>query len=296
MIINEKNIFEYGMLINLQLGTFQGRVKLSPEQIEEKNLPSSIVRGIHDIFDKNYKKILQEIFTFDNKVRWDVRHRSIPFPINGVYFVASQNIENVVAVIEERQREREELVNNAVAEYDKAIKEFAENYPEYYEHAKSKYLSKKQFAERFYFKYQFIKVSTPTKDSFISPEMYKAEMKKFKETIGDMKQEVLGIIGSTLLEMTARLKSQCADGKPNQRTFNNLNEFLARIDNVYSDFIDRDDLKKTIKKIKAQVLGVDAGSLRDSEDFKKKFGKEIGALAKEINALPDIPLKRAIDF
>ena len=44
------------------------------------------------------------------------------------------------------------------------------------------------------------------------------------------------------------------------------------------------------------VLGIDAESLRNSESAKQKFGKEIAAIAKEIKALPDIPLKRAIDF
>ena len=121
-------------------------------------------------------------------------------------------------------------------------------------------------------------------------------MGKFKEAIDEMKGEVLSIIYSSLLEMTERLKTQCTDGKPNQRTLNNLNVFLNKIDDVYSDFIDRKDMQDTIRKIRAQVLGIDAESLRNSESAKQKFGEEIAALAKEIKALPDIPLKRAIDF
>jgi len=294
-MINENNIFDQGMLIHLKMGGYEGRMKLSADQL--KDLPQEIVRGVHDLFDKSFKDLLREISSFDNETRWEVKRQSVPFPIDGVYFITSNYIEKIIELLEQRKIGRRELIAKAVDNYDAAIKIFSEKYPEYFERAKHRYLTKNRFQERFYFQYQFIKITAPDKNGkFITPEMYKSEMKKFKATIDEMKQEVLGTIYQSLLEMTGRLKKQCTDGKPNQRTFNSLNAFLAQIDDVYSDFIDRNDMKETIKKIKAQVLGIDADDLRSSEDLKTKFGKEIAALGAEIKALPDIPLKRAIDF
>ena len=296
-MISEKNIYEQGMLIHLQMGGYDGRMKLSDDQL--KDLPTEIVRGVHDIFDKSFKDLLKEIAGFDNETRWLVKKRSVPFPIDGVYFINSKHIEIIISEVDERKKKRQEMIEKAAEEYDAAIVTFAEKYPDFYRHAaaKRKYISKEQFLNRFYFQYQFIKIAAPDKDSkFITPEMYKLEMKKFKETINEMKQDVLGTIYQSLLEMTGRLKKQCTDGKPNQRTFNTVNAFLVQVDEIYSDFIDRDDMKNALKKIKAQLLGIDADDLRSSDVLKNKFAKDIAAIASEIKALPDIPLKRAVDF
>jgi hypothetical protein len=296
-MIDERNIYEKGMLISLSIGAYPGRMKLSKEQL--KDLPTEIVRGVHDIFDNSYKELLQAIEKYDRETRWEVKRRSVPFPIDGVWFVSSSTIGEIIKLLDERREERKKLIDKAADEYENAIAIFADKYPDFHRHAlqKRRYISKERFLSRFYFTYQFIKIAAPDKDNkFISPEMYRTEMKKFKDTIEEMKREVLGVIYSALLESATRLKKQCKDGKPNQRTLDTLNTFLSRVDEVYSDFIDRNDVKDAISKIKKQVLGVDAESLRSDESFKKKFGKAITTIVNEIQALPDMPLTRAIDF
>jgi hypothetical protein len=120
-------------------------------------------------------------------------------------------------------------------------------------------------------------------------------MAKFKESVEEMKKEVLSIVASTLLETTEKLKKQC-DGKLNQKTFNSLNKFFDQIDNTYADFIENKDLKAVIDNLKKNVLGVDAESLRKSSDFKKEFREMISGVAESLKAIPDVPLKRALDF
>lgn len=292
--ITAQNIFEKGMLIAVHSGYYEGRKKLSKEQL--KDLPQEIVRGVHDLFDTEFKKLVKEIGHFNGETRGMIKRQAIPFPIDGIYFLSSARIDEIVEMIEERDKERSLLIGEAVKVYDEAIETFASKYPDFYNNAKGKYLTKADFAERFYFSYQFIKISPPDKDSLISPEQYKKEMAKFKSTIDDMKKEVVSTIYQSLLEMTARLKKQMINDKPNQRTFNNLNKFLEQVDAVYADFVDRDDLKKMIEKVKADILGITADTLRDSEDAKAKFQAAIAATTKELKALPDIPLKRAIDL
>lgn len=293
-MITEKNIFEKGMLISLRMGSFAGRKKLSDDQL--KDLPKEIVRGVHDLFEQSFKDKLNAIILFDGQTRNEVKMRSVPFPIDGVYFLSFDQIDSVIEYLEGRKNSRNELVNDVLDDYEGAIKKFADSYPDYYRRAVGRYPSKDRLSQRFYFEYQFVKISAPDKNPLISPEQYKKEMMKFAATVSEMKQEVVSTIYQTLTELTERLKKQSKEGKMNQRTFNSLSRFMEQINMVYSEFIDRDDLKKVINKIKSETLGVTAEELRDNETERKRFHKAITSLTKEIQALPDVELKRAIDF
>jgi hypothetical protein len=261
-----------------------------------KDLPTEIVRGVHDLFDKEFKELLAKIRTIDMATREGIRDRAIPFPVNSIYFVKSDRISEVIDYLEAKHAERKQCVVDAVAAYDEAIIKFAEGYPDFYKAAQGHYISKDEFENRFYFRYQFLKIAAPDQEGLFSPEVYKKELTKFRESIQEMKKEVLATITQTLLESAETLRDQCTDGKPNQRTLNSLNRFLAQVDDLYADFIDRDDLKQAIAGIRASVLGVDAESLREIPAFKQEFKDAISAAAKSVQALPDIPLKRAIEF
>lgn len=293
-MITEKNLSDRGMLISLNVGGFEGRKKLTEEQLS--GLPTEIVRGVFDIFDKDFKKSLGDIDDISVKARDAIKRISIPFSIDGIYFLPSGKIDEAIEYLEDIKKTRSIAVENALEEYDEAIETFKIKYPAYYDIAKHSYPSKDRLRNRFYFRYQFIKISAPDKNSLITAAQYKAEMKKFKETIEEMKRDVLSTIYQTLLESTSRLKKQCTEGKPNQRTLNSLNTFLTQVDEVYSDFIDHDAMKEAINKLKANVLGITADSLRDSSALKEKFAAEISTIDRNLQALPDIPLKRSIDF
>lgn len=295
MPVNERNIYEKGKLITLHAGVFKGVKKMNEDQM--RGLPTEIVRGFYDIFDADFKKLIKDIESFDCIARNTLKKMSAPFPVDGFYFVMSANLEKVMDFLEERKTARRELIQVAVDNYEDAINSFAEKYPEYYQLARHRYISKNAFKDRFYFEYQLLKLAPPDEnDPLITPEMYRKEQSKFKQNIEDMKTEVLTLIKSNLLEATARLTKQCTDGRPNQGTLDNLNRFLSRIDETFSDFIDRKDVKEMIKKVRATALGVDADALRDNDDFKTEFGTQMKKLAENIKVLPDIPLRRAIDF
>ena len=293
--ITSENIFEKGLLINLKMGSYQGRKKLSQEQL--KDLPKEIVRGVHDLFEEEFKKLLKEVESHDAETRGKVKDMSVPFPIDGVYFLLSKAVMRATEFLKKRKIERNELIAIAANNYEDAIKKFAEKYPEYYKEARGKYPTKNGFMDKYHFNYQLFTIAKPNENlEFVSSDAYKDEIVKFKNDIETMKKEVIGIIYSELLYKVNQLSKQCADGKPSQRTLNNLDKFFIKIDEVYSDFIDRKDIKETISLIKAQVTGVDAKSLRDSEDFKKEFRGDMAKALESIKNLPDIELTRSLDF
>lgn len=293
--ITSENIFEKGMLINLSMGGFDGRVKLSKEQL--KDFPTEIVRGVHDIFESEFKKLIKEIGKHDGITRWGIKDKCILFPIDGIYFILSKQIEKAIEFLKRRENERIELIQNAIDNYDNAILKFAEQYPEYYIHAKGKYPSKERLRERFYFKYQLFAITTPEKTlGEVSSDLYTEELNKFRKDVSTMKQEVVNIIYTELCNRIKMLQKQCSDGKPSQKTFNKMTRVLAQIDEIYSDFIDRQDIKDIVAKVKRLVNGVTADNIRDSESFKKEFKSSMAKTFEEIKNLPDTELTRSLDF
>jgi len=293
--INEKNIFDMGMLVTLKAGGYDGRRKLDPEQL--KDLPREIVRGSHDMFDKEFKNLLDLAYAPVNQCRNFIKDLSIPFPVGNVYFVKTSKIQEVIDFIEKKKIERQEVVDRIAEEYKEAIQIFAEKYPAYYQAAKDKYLSIGELKARFHMNYQFFQMSSPDKKGkLISEEQYKQEQEKFKNAINEMKEGVMATIYQTLLDTTTKLQKQCQGSKINQATIKSMNGFLQKINEVYSDFLDRDDLKTIIGKIKKQMIGIDAEEIRSSEQLKKDFGQEMAKLAEEIRVLPDVPVRRAIDL
>ncbi len=293
--ITSENIFEKGMLISLTMGGFDGRMKLSEEQL--KDFPTEIVRGVHDIFEKEFKNLLKEINSHDLYTRTKIGEMSIPFPIHGIYFMLSKQIEKTLEFLKIQESERNALIQNATDNYDNGIVKFAEQYPEYYRHAKGKYPTKTQFKERFYLRYQIFTITQPEKAlSLISPDIYLNELNKFKTDVSTMKQDVVNIIYTELIDRIKTLQKQCTDGKPSQKTFNKMNKILAQIDEVYSDFVDRQDIKDMIAKIKTLVTGVTADDIRSSEEFKKEFKNSMAKAFEEIKNLPDAELTRSLDF
>ena len=293
--ITSENIFEKGMLVSLTMGGFEGRIKLSEEQL--KDFPTEIVRGVHDIFENEFKTLIKEIFSHDGKTREGLQGMSIPFPINGIYFILSRYIEKAINFLKEKETERITLIQTATDNYEQAIEKFAEKYPTYYRHAKGKYPSRYEFQQKFYFRYQLFTITKPEKAlSTISPDIYTEELDKFRKDVFSMKQEVVNIIYTELLDRVKMLQKQCSDGKPSQKTFNKLNKILNQIDEVYSDFVDRQDIKDIITKIKGQVTGVTADDIRSSEDFKKEFKSAMAKTFQEIKNLPDTELTRSLDF
>jgi len=295
--IDDKNLFSKGLLVNLKMGDWAGRAKLSDDQL--KDLPKEIVRGVYDLLAGEDKEALKDLVSFDNKTRNWVKGRTIPFPIDGVYFILGTNIEEVIQYLDERKVEREEIVNGLADRLEGGIKYFADKYPAYYKAAmaKGKYPTRQEFKKKFVFEFKFFQINLPDKNlSFISPELYKQEMNKFKNEIDVMKQEVINIIYTELLDKTNNLYKQCADGKPSQKTLNYLQRFFETVDTVYSDFIDRKDVWEMINKVRKSIEGVEAVDLRTEESLKMSFASDMKKVVKSIKILPDVQLKRAIDI
>lgn len=299
MSINYENIFEKGILVSLSMSCWAGRTKLTDEQL--KDLPKEIVRGVSDLLIGDEKQMLQDIMTFDRGTMGLMKTVSLPFPIHGAYFVPAYNLQKAIDMLNQRKEEREKLIEIVSESFEQGMENFKEKYLEYYQVAvkNGKYPNKAEVKNKFGFEYYIFQINLPNaeKTSFVTSELIRQEMNKFKSQIGEMKEEVVNIICNELLNKAETLKKQSlGDGKPNQKTFNSLNEFFDTITTLYSDFVERKDVLKAVDKFKKAIGTTTAEDLRFDESFKAKFGEKIEGIIKTIQVLPDVKRKRAIEF
>ena len=307
--ITAKNFYERGILFNLNMGTYQGRKKLSKGVLNGRGLPAEIVRGVHDIFENEFTKLLKNIMSYDCETRAAVagkgdyekgkRFTAVDFPVRGVYYVLGEDVEKVINYINRRKAEREELIKEPADQYNEAIGKFKEQYPKFYKAAEGSYPTREEFVKRFYFEFQLFQMQAPSKQlNFISPALYKDTVAKINSTVDAVKQEVVNIVYTELLNRAKQVVSQCngRGGKPNQKTLNGFQKIFNRIEEAYADFIDRDDLFAAIAKIKEELTGIEAKKLRDNDSLRRKFKKKMIEVSETLEALPDTEMLRAIEF
>jgi len=296
MSINDKNLYDKGMFICLSLGAWQARSKLNKSQLKGfTDKEREIVRGVHDLLYDTSE--LDAITSFNSKTKITFDNMTIPTPMRGIRFCLGTQIEKTLEYVKDRKQEREEIVQTFLDAYESRQKEFEKEMPEYHKLNKHKYPTKDDLKSRFYINVRVFKVSVPDKGlKYISPELYKQEVNAFKQQVEDMKKEVVNIIYTELLDKVNNLKTQCLSGKPSQKTFNFIEKFMERIADNYDDFIERNDIRSMIDKVKSEVGSVEAKELRDNESLKKEFGKQMKGLLSELQNLPDVELKRAIEL
>lgn len=295
--ITEKNIFEKGMCISINTGLYRASHRLPKEKF--KDLPEEeqkLVRGTFDSLLKEEKKKVEAIIKYDNSTRNTVKSETVPFPIKGVYFVTQNKIDWVLDYVKQRTgEEREELIKEAAKSYKNGIKRFKKEVPALYELVAGKYPSKREFIDRFYFNFQLFQINAPNKElDFISPELYKQEVAKIKSTVEQVKQEVCNIIYTEMLEMAKKIENRVDIDKPNQKTINRVEKFAEKIEEIYSDFITRKDIKKIIKDFRSITDGIESKELKNNNELKREFKKDIKKMASEIESLKNVELTRAI--
>jgi hypothetical protein len=72
---------------------------------------------------------------------------------------------------------------------------------------------------------------------------------------------------------------------------------METVSNVYNDFIDSDKMQDLLDTIKREFANApSAKELRDNEQLKKDFRKDVKGILDKVESLPDVKLKRAIDL
>lgn len=298
--INE--IYKDGCLLNLSVGIWSAKTTFNSDLVkdefspEEKKLISSRNKIIAD--DTLWKEI--DGIGFYSRVQ--ISKWSIDFPVRGLKFVRKVHVIQLNEYLKEQQKLFNEKVGvfmEKLFEPDGIVDRFKREYPKLYEEAikKKAYPDQYTIKNKFYFTWTWRKLSLPeVNGSIFTPDMMEDEIRKAKAEISEMKAMTMQIVRETLLKRLDVLQKQCVDDKINVNTVAAWNDWLVKFDDLWSDFVWREDLRKVVEYVRGTLKTASSDVLKENEKFREEVGKKLGTAVKELQNLPEIKAKRAFDL
>jgi hypothetical protein len=280
-----------GMLCQLDIGRWGANKRLKKDKFG-KDLPTEIIRGVQDLLED--KSLLDDQLSIKRSALGFLRRNSMPFPIDGIFWVPKHKIALLDEEFTKLKEEYEAGTNKIIRNLSKLKKDFERKYPDFYD--ESNYPSPSQLRKKYRFHWQFFQFDLPDKKAgILSPEMYKREKEKFDAMAKEMNDMTLNIIGNALLKKIERLQAQCEGDKINAGTVSSLERFMRKWEDLWQDNVDSEKFQGIMKSLRIQMARTSADRLKSNEDFRNKAAKKFDQITKQIKKVPDFKLKRKLD-
>lgn len=286
----EENVFEKACLVQISTSVWQGSLQLPQAEMaplgDEKWL-----RGRKYLVDPEY---LQKIRAVAARARWQIARFCLPFPINGLILVPKDSISQV----EEELKPVQELfwteVETFIAAYDDAREQARETLGKHFSETDYPQDIRRKFA----FEWRYVTMSTPGKNTILTPELYERERKAFldmmEETRKTAVQTLRGEFSEFVNHLIERMKPD-AEGKPKVFKASSLTKFQGFL----AVFEDRDlfrdgDLRDLVDKARVVMDGLRPEYLRSDDGFRDQVREALEGIAEEVteNFLASAPRRR----
>jgi len=282
---------ESGVFCQLKIGRWDAMKRIPTKKLG-RNIPKEIIRARQDVIED--RTLLKDLSTIRRSAKGLLVRNSLPFPIDGVFWLPKDKIVYIDDEFKKFQKEYERRLENLCSSITKMEKNFKERYPLFYN--KDNYPSPEKIRKKYYFYWNFFHFAVPSKKAkILSPALYKREHEKFNRMVKQMEEMTVDIIGNMLLRRIDRLANQCEAGKINQGTVNSVNRFLERWEGLWKSHVDETKMKSIIKDLQGQMNKTSADRLQDNESFRNKAQAKFEDVVKKIKAVPNFNLKRKLD-
>jgi hypothetical protein len=287
-----KEQIENGVFCSLKMGRWDARAPLPTNKLG-KNIPTEIIRAKQDTIED--RTLLGDLLTIRRMAKGILKRNSLPFPIDGIFWVPKDKIHYLDEQFSEFKAEYETRITKLCDNIKKMEEAFKSKYPKYYD--PNNYPSQKVLRKKFYFYWTFLHFAAPSKKTkVLSPALYKREQEKFTKMIGQMEEMTINLIGNSLLNRIDKLLNQCESGKINKGTIGGIDKFLKQWTTLWKDHIDEAKLKNIMSSLKSQMKNVSAERLKNNEDFRNHVKEKLNTISKKIKKIPDFSLKRKLDI
>ena len=160
-----------GALCSLKMGRWDASVRMDKTKLG-KDVPKDIVRAMQDLVED--RTLLKDLSTIRRMAKGLLQRNSVPFPIDGIFFVPKSKITMLDEKFSEFKSESRKRLRKMISKYPEMKREFKKKYPDYYD--ESKYPSVAQLKDKFYFHWQFFHLALPDKNAgILDPKIYKRE-------------------------------------------------------------------------------------------------------------------------
>lgn len=279
------NLADTTVILNLELSRVNNTARLKSNtdavktQIDRKMLHLSV-----SLFDS---KELRECWNFLYALKAKIWAMTVPsFLRGGLYMIKVEGVEEVEA-----------LLNQAVEDFKPKVAAFAAVVDEQREKSKkmlgpaydpSKFPSQEEVLSAFGIKWNWLSMSTPSSLKQIQKGLFEKEAKKAEESLRNAVEEIVLMLTVEAKELCEHLVERLTpgdDGKPKvfrESAVSNITDFLSHF-NMRAVGTTK-ELTEQIERMRKLLQGVDAKTLRDSDQLKADvhagFKKVAAALDK----------------
>lgn len=274
---NISSIFKEGCLVALSVSRWGHPRKIPKAILEARDADKDWVSG--------YKKLInpaaiKPINTAANKAVARIKRYALPFPIRGIWFVPKALIERLDLELKGDQNELEQ-----------AADEFSDKFTEYVYEAESKLgvlFDRTQYPRdirsRFGLTWRFFYLDVPSNElGILSPQQYKEEMEKMRDTILDAKNMAITALRTQLHEILKSAVDKLHD-KEAQRIHSSL---LGKFREFFATFADRNifgdtKLEEIVELCRDALDGVEIEEIKSDEDYKAEVAKELAEVQEKL--------------
>jgi hypothetical protein len=281
-----------GVLCQLKMGRWDASVRLPKSKLGDE-LPREIVRAMQDLVED--RTLLKDLATIRRSAKGLLHRNSLPFPIDSVFWVKKEKIPDLDQGFADFKKENDKRLEKVIKNYGKMKSDFKKKYPKFYD--KKHYPTEARLRSKFYFYWNFFQISIPDKSTkILSPAVYKRETEKLRNMVSQMEEMTVNMVGNMLHKRVAKLAGQCDSGKINAGTFNSVERFLKRWDDLWRDHVDEKKMKMIMTRMKKEIKGASVERLKNNEDFREKVGSQLESIMEKLHQVPDFTLKRKLDI
>ncbi len=280
-----------GVLCQLKMGRWDASVRMPKEKLG-RSVPKEIVRAMQDLVDD--RTPLKELSTIRRTSKGWLQRNSLPFPVDGVFWLPKEKIPEADAFFSDMQSKyfagRTKLKKNV----KKMERDFKKKYPDFYN--PKNYPSPQRLESKFYYYWNFFHFTVPDKESeILSPKLYKKEQEKFRKMVSQMEEMTINLVGNMLFKRINKLAEQCDSGKINAGTFNSIERFIGRWDDLWRDHVDNKKMRLIMARLRKEMRSATSERLKNNDDFRSKMGEQLESIVERLKVVPNFQLKRRLD-
>ena len=285
-----------GWLLWVKTSAWGNRRHLSDELLQEKfQDDAEAIRAVMRLVDS---KEVQTITKPMGRAQNLARKAALPWFHEGIYFVLEKDLEMLDKELQKCKEEvitaREEFIKKFPELKAQAKKDFPNLYKEEY------YPSADRLKEAFNLHWGWQKISLPVEKGqaigAVSKDMVMRENMKFKEMMKDNAEKTIQAVRVSFLKIIKKLRDKLVDPGASFKdvTVEKPKQFLERFKDI--NIFDDKPFENIAKDIQEILDGVDAGDLRDDDEYRQVIGEAMDDVVKAFTKLPTVKLERALEF
>jgi len=273
------------VLVRLEQHSFGNSRKLKQDQYEVDGGDKSMTSANRRLLDSEE---LQEIKSRMAAMREYVRNQSLPFPVDGVYMVPIQKIENLIFKMNEMIGRIDEAVEAFMATYREREEETRKRNPKLYNPLD--YPPERVIRSKFSCYYQLVTIGAPEQQlaDRVDPAILKKARESSERLWVDAAEMTRQMQSQIMLELVGNLRKNLTDddrtGKPKRfsnSTLDNLTAFMRDFESA-ANVTDHKQLAALVAEGKKLLNGTTTEMLKDNAMLRAEIKKDFAVIEKAL--------------